>query len=103
MSDYIDVQTKLPPNRKKSPQYRDLSIQQLLELDLPDKETQTTQNINKRLTKLSSFGNWGVRQGLLNANPFRDMKLEVKRQLSQRQPFSVGDLREILKTKIYLN
>ena len=34
VSDYIDVQTKLPPNRKKSPQYRDLSIQQLLELNL---------------------------------------------------------------------
>ena len=41
VSDYIDVQTKLPPNRKKSPQYRDLSIQQLLELNLPDKEIQT--------------------------------------------------------------
>ena len=103
VSDYIDVQTKLPPNRKKSPQYRDLSIQQLLELNLPDKETQTPQNINKRLTKLSSFGNWGVRQGLLNANPFRDMKLEVKKQLTQSKPFSVGDLRDILKPEIYLD
>ena len=103
VSDYIDVQTKLPPNRKKSPQYRDLSIQQLLELNLPDKETQTPQNINKRLTKLSSFGNWGVRQGLLNANPFRDMKLEVKKQLTQSKPFSIADLRDILKPEIYLD
>ena len=45
----------------------------------------------------------GVRQGLLNANPFRDMKLEVKKQLTQSKPFSIADLRDILKPEIYLD
>ena len=54
---YIDIQTKLPPHRNKNPKYRDLSIEQLLELDLSDKETQTPQNINRRLDKLSVFTN----------------------------------------------
>ena len=47
VSYYIDVQTKLPPNRTKSPKYRSLSIQQIVLLDLPDKETQHPLNINK--------------------------------------------------------
>ena len=80
VSYYIDVQTKLPPNRKKSQKYRDLTIKQVMELNLSQKETQTPQNINKRLSKLSVFGNWGVRQGLLLTNPFSGMKFLVKKQ-----------------------
>jgi len=46
VSHYIDVQIKLPPNRKKSPKYRDLSIKEVMELNLSQKEIQTPQNIN---------------------------------------------------------
>ena len=101
VSYYIDVQTKLPPNRKKSPKYRDLSIQQLVEKNLSDKETQTPQNINKRLTKLSVFANWGVRQGLLFSNPFSGMKFSVKKQPHRRKPFTAEDLRIILDPETY--
>ena len=70
VSHYIDVQSKLPPNRKGSSKYKDLTINELMELNLSQKKTQTVQNINKRLSKLSVYGNWGVRQGLLLTNPF---------------------------------
>jgi hypothetical protein len=80
VSSYIDIQTKLPPNRKKSPKYRDLTIKEVMELNLSQKEIQTPQNINKRLIKLSVFGNWGVRQGLLLTNPFSGMKFLVMKQ-----------------------
>ena len=103
VSSYIDVQTKLPPNRKKSQKYRDLTIKQVMELNLSQKETQTPQNINKRLSKLSVFGNWGVRQGLLLTNPFSGMKFLVKKQPNRRQPFTTDDLKKILKPETYLN
>ena len=103
VSYYIDVQTKLPPNRKKSQKYRDLTIKEVMELNLPQKETQTPQNINKRLSKLSVFGNWGVRQGLLLTNPFSGMKFLVKKQPNRRQPFTTDDLKKILKPETYLN
>ena len=103
VSHYIDVQTKLPPNRRKSPKYKGLSIQEVVDLNLSDKETQNPQNINKRLSKLSSFGNWGVKQGLLKTNPFRDMKLEVKKSRTQRQPFTIQELKKILKPEIYFD
>ena len=102
VSHYIDVQTKLPPNRKKSPKYRDLSIKEVMKLKLPQKETQTPQNINKRLSKLNTFGNWGVRQGLLITNPFSGMKFLVKKQPNRRQPFTVEELKKILKPETYL-
>ena len=61
------------------------------------KEIQTPQNINKRITKLSVFGNWGVRQGLLITNPFSDMKFSVTKTARKREPFKIDELREILK------
>ena len=70
VSHYIDVQRKLPRNRKGSSKYKDLTINELMELNLSQKKTQTVQNINKRLSKLSVYGNWGIRQGLLLTNPF---------------------------------
>ena len=103
VSNYIDVQTKLPPNRNKSPKYRGSSIQDLVDLNLPEDKTQTPLNINKKLTKLSAFGNWGVKQGLISANPFRDMKLEVKKSRTQRQPFTLAELKKILKPELYLD
>jgi integrase len=103
VSNYIDIQTKLPPNRTKSQKYRDLTIKEVMELNLPQKETQTPQNINKRLSKLSVFGNWGVRQGLLLTNPFSGMKFLVKKQPNRRQPFTTDDLKKILKPETYLN
>ena len=103
VSNYIDIQTKLPLNRTKSQKYRDLTIKEVMELNLPQKETQTPQNINKRLSKLSVFGNWGVRQGLLLTNPFSGMKFLVKKQPNRRQPFTTDDLKKILKPETYLN
>ena len=102
VSFYIDIQTKLPPNRKKNPKYRDMSIKEVIELNLSEKEVQTPQNINKRITKLSVFGNWGVRQGLLITNPFSGMKFLVKKQPNRRQPFTVDELKKILKPETYL-
>ena len=102
VSHYIDVQTKLPPNRKKSPKYRDLTIKEVMKLELSQKEIQTPQNINKRITKLCVFGNWGVRQGLLITNPFSGMKFSVKKQPHTRQPFTADELRKIFKPETYL-
>ena len=101
VSHYIDVQTKLPSNRNKKIEYRDLTINDVMELNLSQKETQTPQNINKRIGKLSVFANWGVRQGLINNNPFSGMKFLLKKQPNKRQPFNNKDLRIILNPETY--
>ena len=74
-----------------------------MDLDLPDDKTQTPLNITKKLTKLTAFGNWGIRQGLLPTNPFRDMKLSVKKARTERKPFTLPELKKILKPELYLH
>jgi len=103
VSFYIDIQTKLPPNRKKNPKYRDLSIKEVIELNLSEKEVQTPQNIYKLITKLSVFGNWGVKQGLLINNPFSEMKFSKTKTARKREPFEIDDLRKILKPELTSN
>ena len=100
VSEFITIQSKLPTNRKKSPKYRDLTIAELLKNKVID--TQSPQNINKRLTKLSVFGNWCVRQGYLPESPFKDMKLSVKKSNAERKPFTAKELRKILASETYL-
>ena len=101
---YIEVQSKLPPNRKKNPKYRDFSIDQLVRKNLPKEETQSNHNINKRLTRLTTFGHWCIRQGFIDSNPFKGMKLSVKKTpRKKRLPFTPKDLKQILKPEIYLD
>ena len=102
VSHYIDVQTKLPSNRKKKKEYRDLSIDEIVDLNLAQKDCQIPQNINKRIGKLSVLGNWCVRQGLLITNPFVGMKFKVSKTAIQRQPFHNKELKKILKPETYL-
>ena len=101
VSDYISLESRLPPQRRKSPKYRDLSIPQLLEMK--GIETQSIQNVNKRISKLSVFANWCVRQGFINESPFKDMQLSIKKKKSSaREPFSAKDLRKILAKETFL-
>ena len=101
VSDYISFETRLPPQRRKSPKYRDLSIPQLLELE--GIETQSIQNVNKRISKMSVFANWCVRQGFINESPFKDMQLSIKKNKSSgREPFNAKDLRRILAKETFL-
>ena len=58
--------------------------------------------MNKRLSKLSVFGNWCVRQGYINQSPFKEMKLSVKSSRPDRKSFSAIDLRKILNPDNYL-
>ena len=60
---YITVQSKLPLNRKKNPRYREKTIAQILEMQ--DVEVQGVDNINKKLTVLTAFGNWSEKNGFL--------------------------------------
>jgi hypothetical protein len=91
VSNYISFESRLPPQRRKSPKYRDLSIPQLLELE--GIETQSILNVNKRISKMSVFANWCVRQGFINESPFKDMQLSIKKNKSSgREPFNAKDL-----------
>ena len=99
---YITIQSKLPLNRKKNPKYRDKTISQILEMQ--NVEVQGVNNINKKLTVLTAFGNWSEKNGFLNQNLFSGMKLDAKKAGAvERENFTDQDLKKILNPQTYLS
>jgi integrase len=99
---YITIQSKLPLNRKKNPKYRNKTISQILEMQ--NVEVQGVNNINKKLTVLTAFGNWSEKNGFLNQNLFSGMKLDAKKAGAvERENFTDQDLKKILNPQTYLS
>ncbi|SVC15572.1 uncharacterized protein METZ01_LOCUS268426, partial [marine metagenome] len=67
---------KIPRNRNKNPQYRDLDFHKLVELNVKDVISTTT--VNKHLSWCSSFYEWSINHGYSNINPFKGLKLKRK-------------------------
>ena len=99
---YIKTQIKLPINRRKNPKYRDLSIDEVMKLK--DVTPQSRVNVNKFLTRLTTFMRFGVSQGYIKDNYIEGMKLPISKTegRKRREPFSPEDLVKILNPKTYL-
>ena len=85
----------LPKNRKKYPELRDLSFHEVIQ---PNKKFEriSTVTFNKHIGNLSSFMNWSVTHGYSYVNPFKGMKLRIKKhQREERDRFTEKDLKEI--------
>jgi len=99
---YIKTQIKLPINRRKNPKYRDLSIDEIMKLK--DVKPQSRVNVNKFLTRLTTFMRFGVSQGYIKDNYIDGMKIPISKteERKKREPFSPEDLVKILHPKTYL-
>jgi len=100
---YIKTQIKLPINRRKNPKYRDLSIDEIMKLK--DVKPQSRVNVNKFLTRLTTFMRFGVSQGYIKDNYIDGMKIPISKteERKKREPFSPEDLVKILHPKTYLD
>ena len=100
---YISTQIKLPPNRRKNPKYREMSIGEVMKLK--GVKPQSRINVNKFLTRLTTFMNFGVSQGYIKENYILGMKIPIPKTegRKKREPFSPEDLVKILSPKTYLD
>ena len=100
---YIKTLIKLPINRRKNPRYRDLSIKEVMKLK--GVTPQSRINVNKCLTRLTTFMRFGVSQGYIKENYIDGMKIPIskKDERKKREPFSQEDLVKILNPKTYLD
>ena len=97
---YLSIQQKLPPQRKKSPRYREKTVEQILKMK--SVEPQSIANINKKLGKLGEFFRWIERRyDECPANPFEGMALSNRVTPKEREHFTDTDLQKIL-SKEYL-
>ena len=100
---YISTQIKLPPNRRKNPKYREMSIVEVMKLKGVNPQSRI--NVNKFLTRLTTFMNFGVSQGYIKENYILGMKIPIPKTegRKKREPFSPEDLVKILSPKSYLD
>ena len=100
---YIKTLIKLPVNRRKNPRYRDLSIDEIMKHK--DVKPQSRINVNKFLTRLTTFMRFGVSQGYFKDNPILGMKIPIPKiqGRKKREPFSQEDLSKILTPKTFLD
>ena len=93
---------KIPRNRNKNPQYRDLDFHKLVELNVKDVISTTT--VNKHLGWSSSFYEWSINHGYSIINPFKGLKLKKKvSPRDERDRFTELELKKIFGKENYIH
>jgi integrase len=101
MRNYKQILMKLPPNLRKSPAYRDKSIQEVLASDASKRMNTTT--INKQLDRASSLFKWAFRNGYMDRNPAEGLQLPAKKRDDEyRAVLSSDDLKKIFHSPEYV-
>lgn len=98
------VLLKLPPNWRKKPDLRNLSIQEAAALaDRSGMAPMSTTNLNKALTRVGAFWSWAEAH-YDDVKPSLFKGLSVRATVSardQRSPFSVAQLSKLLSSPVF--
>lgn len=96
---YKSVIQKLPPNINKSPKFKNKSIDEILKLNETPAAPHT---INKKLLRVSSLFEWGIKYGYASVNPAKGMTIKNPRLArDERQVFSNYDLINLFNSEIF--
>ncbi|MBL3826562.1 MULTISPECIES: site-specific integrase [unclassified Marinobacter] len=92
---------KLPPNRNKKPQFRHLSLKEIL--DTEPSETISGSTTRKFASRISQFFNWCVKWEMLARNPASGLMEKRGNESTERLPFEDADLEKIFGSSEYQN
>ncbi len=102
-SEFKSVLFRLPSNMRKKRAYRDKTIQQMLQMDIPKADLWSTTTLNKLIDRASMLFKWAVRNGYMESNPAEGMMLKkTKRDDEERQAFSSDDLHRLFHSPEFL-
>ena len=94
---------KLPRNRSKIQQYRNLDFHEQVSLNVDEKDRISTTTVNNILGYVSSFMRWSVINGFVEVNFFEGMKLKKQiRQRDERDRFTEKELKKIFQKHNYI-
>ena len=97
---YKETLLKIPPNLNKKPEYRDLSIDDIVALGHKPISTAT---VKKHITRVGSLMSWAKRHGYIEDNVFEGLQLKTNKNKSaakERLPFEQADIDAIFGTNI---
>jgi hypothetical protein len=84
MSQYKGILTQLPENMNQRKAYRDKTVQELLNVDIPEKDRMAKENVNKLLRRSAELFNHAKRNGFYTAeNPATGIQLKKSRREGQ--------------------
>jgi len=94
---------KLPRNRSKIQQYRDLDFHEQVVLNVDEKDRISTTTVNNILGYVSSFMKWSIINGCVEVNFFEGMKLKKQiRQRDERDRFTEKEIKKIFQKHNYI-
>jgi integrase len=90
----IEILKQLPPNRKKKPAYKDLSIASIIELK--PSNTLATTTVKLHIERARALFEFGKKEQLCTFNPFDDLKPKRERRPDQeRKVFDDEDIKAL--------
>ncbi|MEC7758203.1 MAG: site-specific integrase [SAR324 cluster bacterium] len=94
---------KLPRNRSKIQQYRNLDFHEQVLLNVDEKDRISTTTVNNILGYVSSFMKWSRINGFVEVNFFEGMKLKKQiRQRDERDRFTEKEIKKIFQKHNYI-
>jgi integrase len=95
MVEYLSKLQRLPANLKKSSEYRDLSIAQVLEKDIH--RTMGQRTINKYVGRVSSLFIWCIRREYMQWNPAQGLTTPIEAKAEEeRKAYTKDDLKKLI-------
>ena len=94
-----DTLLKLPKNRNKKKEYRDLTVKQLLKLDIPDSEKLQGRTVGEIIAALKTLFDWLKVKRLLEVNPFDGVIVASNSQ--SYASLSPTDLTTVFTSELY--
>lgn len=101
---FREIVMKLPKRHRQKKCYRDLPLEEIVSLDIPEDELQSPTSINNKLVKLGGFLTWLNNMDYNNVSglnsPLKTLKPK-NRNASDKIPFTIEDLQKLFIGKGY--
>jgi len=94
---------RLPKRKSQSPKYRDLSVAQILELDIPESDKLSSTTINNISTKIISFLLWCKNNHYIDndySGVFKEL-MKTKKNKKVRATFTTEDIEKLFSSDEY--
>lgn len=100
--DFKQKYIQFPANVNKKAPYRDMNIDELLKMEIPESDKVAPNTINNNLTRISTLFKWAIDQGHIEKNPFEGLLVgKKKRPSEERKAFNKDDLNKLFESKEY--
>ena len=105
-NEYINLINRLPANKSKKPQYRNLSIRDFLTYDVNPNDLLSPISKIKYLSQIGTFLRWLNSNDYTNLEldaPLKNIKIPRARSVDQQSSYTAKDLKKLFNSKEYLS